>query len=58
MLNNIPSCYGHMHRPGTKKKKDAFAAHTAIPKEMYWFLDAFGTQLLLLELSSYVAHGF
>lgn len=57
MLNNIPSCYGHMHRPGTKKK-DAFAAHTAIPMEMYWFLDAFGTQLLLLELSSYVAHGF
>lgn len=41
-----------------QKKKDAFAAHTAIPKEMYWFLDAFGTQLLLLELSSYVAHGF
>lgn len=41
-----------------QKKKDAFAAHTAIPMEMYWFLDAFGTQLLLLELSSYVARGF
>lgn len=47
-----------IHDNSKKKKKDAFAAHTAIPMEMYWFLDAFGTQLLLLELSSYVAHGF